>query len=414
MINVQAVLTHLQELRKLTSDEPGARRHAWSPTWLLARKWFEGQLQQLPQVEHHLDAAGNHWATLPGESERAVILGCHLDATPTGSWLDGCLEVAVALETLKSLAARFNGRPPCTLRIVDWADGEGARFGQKLLGSSSFSGHGNITADRAKTDADGVTLEDALRSCGVDIDRMAEAATEQKNAAAYLELHIGEGPELEHAHSPLGVVTGTRGLERWTITFAKNDGKGDPSEACARLVLEFREIAEKNPGSDDTMSGMTAASHSPSPTHGSFETTIELQHLDPAVLATMLGEVREKSEQVAAEDRCRVTWFPVSSIAPVAFNPRLIALCDEAIRELTGTSTSLPSGLLHDAAEVARTGIPTGMMYVQAVEDQSADGNRVHLLQAAEAFGRWAEATAHLVAGDPVDLWAQEHRVPHS
>ena len=127
MVDPKAVLTHLDELRALTADDEGAQRVAWSPVWLKARAWFEQKLAALP-VEHHYDAAGNHWVTLQGESEKSLVLGSHLDSVPNGGWLDGCLGVIAGLEVLTSFSKQYNGKPPCTIKLVDWADEEGARF----------------------------------------------------------------------------------------------------------------------------------------------------------------------------------------------------------------------------------------------------------------------------------------------
>ena len=218
MIDASAVLHHLEELRALSADESGAQRVAWTPMWLQARAWFRDKLRDLP-IEQHFDAAGNHWVTLPGASERSVVLGSHLDSVPNGGWLDGCLGVLASLEVLKALAKHYNGRPPCTIRLVDWADEEGARFGRSLFGSSAFAGTHTVAADRVRVDHAGTSLEAALRECGIDIDRIGEATAEQRNIAAYLELHIEQGPVLERAGKPLGVVTGTKGVERWAITF---------------------------------------------------------------------------------------------------------------------------------------------------------------------------------------------------
>src|SRR5580693_4966049 len=146
-LNPKRTVAELNELRELTSDENGAQRVAWTDVWLKARQWFQSKLAGLP-VEHHLDAAGNSWVTLPGASERALLLGGHLDSVPNGGWLDGSLDVLAALEVLRRFASEFNGRPPVTIRIVDWADEEGARFGRSLLGSSAFAGTETIAADR--------------------------------------------------------------------------------------------------------------------------------------------------------------------------------------------------------------------------------------------------------------------------
>ena len=154
----QQVLDDLKELALLTADAEGAQRVAFTPVWLRAREWFAGKLRDLPEawrVEHHLDAAGNAWTTLPGVSERALVLGSHLDSVPNGGWLDGCLGVVTGLEVLRAMGREYDGRPPFTVRVVDWADEEGARFGRSLFGSSAFAGTHTIAADRVRADRGG-------------------------------------------------------------------------------------------------------------------------------------------------------------------------------------------------------------------------------------------------------------------
>src|SRR5579864_5258147 len=183
-LNPKRTVAELKELRALTGDENGAQRVAWTDTWVKAREWFASKTEELP-VDRHYDAAGNNWVTLPGASEKSLLIGGHLDSVPNGGWLDGSLNVLAGLEVLRRIATEFKGKPPITVRLVDWADEEGARFGRSLLGSSAFAGTHSISADRARTDKDGTRLEDALRRCGVEIDRFAGATREQKNAAAY-------------------------------------------------------------------------------------------------------------------------------------------------------------------------------------------------------------------------------------
>src|SRR5271156_262744 len=194
-LHPKRTIAELKELRELTSDENGAQRVAWTDTWLKAREWFQSKIKNLP-VEHHDDAAGNSWTTLGGASEKTLIIGGHLDSVPNGGWLDGCLDFLAGLEVLRRFAEEYDGRPPVTVRLVDWADEEGARFGRSLFGSSAFAGTQTIDADRGRTDAGGKRLEYALAECGVSVDRIGEAGVERKNAAAYLELHIEQGPVL--------------------------------------------------------------------------------------------------------------------------------------------------------------------------------------------------------------------------
>ncbi len=200
--------------------------------------------------------------TLKGESERTLIMGGHLDSVPNGGWLDGALGVITSLEVLRAISKEYNGKPPVTVRVVDWADEEGARFGRSLLGSSAFAGTQTIAADRVRTDRDGVTLEAALAQCGVNVDAIGDAAKERRNAAAYLELHIEQGPVLERLGLPLAVVLGTKGVERHAITFYGQEAhsgstpmrdRKDALAAAAKLALEIRNIAMKHEDAVCTM-----------------------------------------------------------------------------------------------------------------------------------------------------------------
>ena len=405
MVDSKQVLKNLDELRALTANENGAQRVAWTPTWLKAREWLTEKLDGLP-VEDHYDAAGNRWVTLRGENEKALVLGSHLDSVPNGGWLDGCLGVIAALEVLTGFAKQYNGKPPCTVKVVDWADEEGARFGRSLFGSSAFAGTHSIAADRVRIDREGVTLEAALKSCDVDVERVGEAAVEQKNLAAYLELHIEQGPILESKKKTLGVVQGTKGVERWAITFhgqeahsgsTPMEARRDALAACAKLALEIRPIAKKHPQSVATMGSVKTFPGIVTAVVGRCDATLDMRDLDADVLAGMLREAREASERFAKEEGCTVEWSKIWSIEPIPFHPELIAFCDEAIVETAGMSERLPSGPLHDAAEVARVGIPTVMMFVQSLNglshNKAEDTRREHLEQAVEAFGRLAEKT---------------------
>jgi beta-ureidopropionase / N-carbamoyl-L-amino-acid hydrolase len=405
MVNPKTALQNLDELRALTADEQGAQRVAWSPVWLKARAWFAEKLRHLP-VEHHYDAVGNHWVTLTGKSEKSLVLGSHLDSVPNGGWLDGCLGVLAGLEVLTSLAEGYNGKPPCTVRLVDWADEEGARFGRSLFGSSAFAGSHTIEADRTRTDREGATLEATLRNCGIDVNRIGEAGREKKNIAAYLELHIEQGPILEKLGKPLGVVLGTKGVERWAITFHGQEAhsgstpmevRRDALAAAAKLALEIRPIARRHPKSVATMGSVKTFPGIVTAVVGRCEATLDMRDLDANVLAGMLREAKEASERFAKEERCSVEWSKIWSIEPIPFHPELIKLCEEAVIETAGVSEQLPSGPLHDAAEVARAGIPTVMMFVQSLNglshNRAEDTNREHIEQAVVALNRLAEKT---------------------
>ncbi len=410
-LDPKRTIADLKELRALTSDDNGAQRVAWTDTWLKARDWFQSKIKSLP-VEHHYDAAGNSWTTLAGASEKTLVLGGHLDSVPNGGWLDGSLGVTASLEVLRRFAEEFNGQPPVTVRVVDWADEEGARFGRSLLGSSAFAGTSSIEADRVRADKDGIRLEDAVARCGFPMDRFPDATREQTNAAAYLELHIEQGPVLESLGLPLGVVLGTKGVERHAVTFFGQEAhsgstpmnaRRDALAAAAKLALEIRTIAGKHQdavctvGSVKTFPGIVTA------VVGRCEATLDQRDLDAGILAAMYREAQEASQRFASEEKCTVEWSRIWSIQPIAFHPALLGFCEEAVREVAGTANRLPSGPLHDAAEVSRAGIPTVMMFVQSLRGIShnkiEDSREEHLEMAVQALDRLAAKTARWILG---------------
>ena len=369
----------LKELRELTGDENGAQRVAWTDTWESAREWLRGKVSGTGAVEE-IDEAGNQWFTLAGDSEQALLLGGHIDSVPNGGWLDGCLNVMAAVEVLRRITEE--GRPPLTVRVVNWADEEGARFGRSLFGSSAACGSMNDQDElRQKRDANGIALPDALAEHGVDLDNAVASRKQMENAAAYLELHIEQGPVLESMDFPLGVVLGTFGVERHLVTWKGQaahagstpmDKRRDALAGAAKLALEIRPIAaEVGDGAVCTSGGVVCKPGIVTSVVETAEQLLDQRHLDAAKLARLLELAQEASERFAREENIDVSWERIWNIRPILFDDALIELADEAIREVSGTSHRLPSGPLHDAAEVARAGVPTVMVFVQSLRGLS-------------------------------------------
>jgi len=372
-------VAELQALQALTGDEDGAQRVAWTETWEQAREFLRGKVAETGAVEE-IDEAGNQWFTLPGASERELLIGGHMDSVPNGGWLDGCLNVMAGVEVLRRIAA--DGTPPLTVRLVSWADEEGARFGRSLFGSSAAAGSMRDQDElRARRDNDGIALPDALREHGVELDRALDARSQLANAAAYLELHIEQGPVLESMDLPLGVVLGTFGVERHQIRWRGQaahagstpmDKRRDALAGAAKLALELRPIAAEVGGGAVCTSGNVVCK--PGIVTSVVETAEQLldqRHLDAASLARLLSLAKEASERFAREEDVEVEWERIWNIEPILFDDSLVELADESIREVCGTSHRLPSGPLHDAAEVARAGIPTVMVFVQSLRGLS-------------------------------------------
>jgi N-carbamoyl-L-amino-acid hydrolase len=373
-LNPKRTVAELKELSALTGDEDGAQRVAFTETWAKARQWINAKMSKLP-VEAHVDAAGNSWFTLKGESEKALLIGGHIDSVPNAGWLDGCLNVMAGVEVMRRICAQYDGKPPVTVRVVDWADEEGARFGKSLFGSAAFSGNLDLDEARVLKDKDGISLPDAVAEYGIDFEKVKDAGVEVKNAAAYLELHIEQGPVLLDMGLPLGAVLGTFGVERHAITFRGQaahsgstpmDRRKDAFLAAARMAPEIYAITGRNGGVCTIGSCVTKPGIVTSVV-AECRITLDQRHLDATSLASMLAEAKAASERYASEGNVTVEWKRLWQIEPVLFDNELINFCDAAIMETCGVSHRLPSGPLHDAAEVARAGIPTVMMFVQSL-----------------------------------------------
>jgi hydantoinase/carbamoylase family amidase len=398
-------VSDLEELRALTGDENGAQRVAWTDTWEQARDFLRSKVEGTG-AEEEIDEAGNQWFTLRGDSDRALLIGGHMDSVPNGGWLDGCLNVLAGVEVLRRIAEE--ARPPVTVRLVSWADEEGARFGRSLFGSSAAAGSMKDQQElRSLKDREGIALPDALEEHGVELDGALGARSQLENAAAYLELHIEQGPVLESMDLPLGVVLGTFGVERSRFTWRGQaahagstpmDKRRDALAGAAKLALYIREIAaEVGGGAVCTSGGVVTNPGIVTSVVETAEQLLDQRHLNADSLARMLAMAREAADRFAAEENIEVEWERIWNIEPILFDETLIRLADEAVREVSGNSHKLPSGPLHDAAEVSRAGIPTVMLFVQSLRGLShtklEDTKTEHLELSVQALDTLASKT---------------------
>lgn len=373
--NAKRVIADLKELAKLTSDENGAQRVAWGPVFRKTREWFQAKVENELGLSVELDAAGNQWVTLPGQSKNAVLVAGHLDSVTNGGWLDGCLGTLTALEVLRRYKAE--GKPPVTIKLVDWADEEGSRFGRSLLGSSAAGGSLKPNEVRHLKDRDGVLLPDALKENGIDLDNMLKAHKQLKKipAKAYLELHIEQGPVLESMNKSTGVVLGTFGVERHMLRFvgqAAHSGstpipmRKDAFLAAAQFALQVREIGKKysKPGANVvcTCGIVKVEPCIVTAVPGVCEISIDQRALNAKILAKMLKEAKAAATKAAKDNNVTFTWSKIWTIEPRLFDKKLIAFGKEAAMEITGSAPILPSGPLHDAAEMVPH-MPTVMMF---------------------------------------------------
>ena len=395
-VDVARVIADLRELDRRTGGPDGAGRVCWTETWREARAFLAELLGEI-RLEPERDAAGNMWVAVEGDAERALALGSHLDSVPDGGWLDGALGVMAAVGVLRAWAGA-DERPPRSLALIDWADEEGARFGRSLFGSSALSGTLNPAEVRELRDAAGVSISEALAENGVELDSVLDATAGQSRIAAYLELHIEQGPVLEAEGLRAAAVSGCAGVERHRFRFRGQashagttpmDRRRDAGLAAAATALRVEEIGREH-GGVATTGGLVLHPGIPTAVAGEAELLVDLRHPEADELAAMLAEARSAAQDAGAERGCEFDSEHVWSIQPIPFDAELVAMARNACREAAGSDRVLASGALHDAAEVARVA-PAAMIFCPSIAGIShakeEDTAEADLAAAIEAFG---------------------------
>ncbi len=373
----RTVISELRELAQLTSNEDGAQRVAWTPIWDRSVEWFKGKMKA-EGAEIFIDAAHNVWAKIQGESDDAIVIGSHLDCVPNGGWLDGALGVVAGMGILRRYGK--NGvKPKHTLYVVNWADEEGARFGYSCVGSAAVSGAIDVKTIESLRDNNDICFADALKMYCLEINDLINARKEflDKPMKSYLELHIEQAPLLEQQGKAVACVYGITGCQRQYITF-----KGQPSHsgspiamrhdaflAAAQASLGFRELGLKY-DAYCTVGKVEVWPNVVTIFPGTCRISLDQRSIDEDVLAKIVQEAKVIAEKVAAEHGVEVTFESVWSNPPTIFPEKLVTLCQEAVAEETGDQTSMFSGPLHDAAEIAKI-VPSVMMFAMSTKGVS-------------------------------------------
>ena len=340
----------------LSADEQQARD--------LVAGWLSAKGAQVRR-----DPAANLFARFGGEGE-AILVGSHLDSVPEGGRFDGALGVLCAVEAVESLIdAKAKLRRP--VEVVAWADEEGARFGVGLFGSTAAFGRlARGVGDRK--DRNGISIADALRALGEQGDPAA-ARRDPKELAAYLELHIEQGPRLETAGLPLGIVSDIVGIYHARVTIrgrADHAGatvmsaRADALAAAAEVVLAVEQIAGERPDSVGTVGEIAVRPGAKNVVPGECVFSLDLRAardhdgLVQEVLATLMSIASVRSVEATVDDLARVPVTPL--------DPKIRDVLKRATKSVGVDAPLLVSGAGHDAQNPALSGLPTGMIFVRS------------------------------------------------
>jgi N-carbamoyl-L-amino-acid hydrolase len=329
-------------------------------------------------VETHTDPAGNLWVTLPGQRPDRIVLGSHLDSVPNGGWLDGCLGVLAGAEVLRALH-RDGVELPVSVSVVDWADEEGARFGRSLFGSGAVSGTLDVAAAAELVDNGGRRLGEVVAEHGVELETILTSGDVLSSIVASAELHIEQGPLLEAAGLRLAALHGILGVERRMVRIkgqACHAGatpipmRRDPTVAAARMAIAIRQLGLDHDAF--TTVGVWRVHPSVSTAvNGRTEFSVDMRHLSRGVLDSLVSGLDRLVTEIADEERVEAEIDVLWSIDPIEFHPDLVEFASEVVEQRSGVRHVMPSGPMHDSAEMSRAGVPTVMLFTPSINGLS-------------------------------------------
>lgn len=352
------------------------------------------------------DEIGNLVGRYEGTGDKALILGSHLDTVRDAGKYDGILGVMAALACVQQLHNR-NERLPFAIEVVAFADEEGLRFGTTFLGSSVFAGA--FDRERLKLeDADGVTMEDAVRAFGGDPYALEVAGRDAEDLIGYFEVHIEQGPVLEELDLPVGVVTAIAGQSRVNASFTGKAGhagtvpmqsRKDALCAAAELVLEVERAAKAEPGSVGTVGQISALPGAGNVVPGEARLSLDIRHQDDGVRVRLRDHLETRTREIAEARGLEHDWQLRQETPAVPADEGLSAALARAVESVGLDVHRLPSGAGHDAAQMADL-TPVAMLFVRCKEGISHNPEesvtKEDVAIALEVMGRFLK----LISGD--------------
>ena len=317
-----------------------------------------------------VDAVGNIFARRPGLNPDLppVMTGSHIDTQPTGGKFDGCFGVLAGVEVLRTLND-LNIQTQAPIEVVVWTNEEGSRFAPCMMGSGVFAEKFTLEETLAKTDAQGITVGEALNAIGYAGSRKVSGHP----VGAYFEAHIEQGPILEDERKTIGVVLGALGQKWFDLNLRGVEAHAGPTPMHLRkdaLVGAAAVVAAVNkaalghqPHACGTVGCLQAYPGSRNVIPGEVRMTLDFRHLQPERLDSMINEVRNVIEATCAKHGLSFELTPTADFPPLYFNPDCVNAVRNAASELGLSHMDIVSGAGHDAIFLAELG-PAGMIFV--------------------------------------------------
>ncbi|WP_437609474.1 allantoate amidohydrolase [Erwinia sp. V71] len=367
------VMARCDALAEISETAGQLTRVYLSPEHLRANAHV-GEWMQAAGMQVWQDSVGNICGRYEGvqPGAPALLLGSHLDTVRDAGRYDGMLGVLTAIETVQWLH-QHQLRLPLAIEIVGFGDEEGTRFGITLLGSRGITGTWP-SGWLEQQDAEGISVAEALRTAGLDAGNIAQAARQVSDIVAYLELHIEQGPCLEQAQLPLGVVTAINGARRLNCRFIGEAGhagtvpmqqRKDALAAAAEWMLYAeKRTTECNPHLVATFGTLQCSPGAVNVIPGEVHLTLDVRGPEDQPLAALLAELLETAQAIAQRRGLRFSAEEYYRIDATRCDSGLQAALTRAVMQAQGAALSLPSGAGHDAIAIAERW-PVGMLFVR-------------------------------------------------
>jgi N-carbamoyl-L-amino-acid hydrolase len=404
-VDIERLRGRLTALSRIGADPSGRGLHrlSFSPADMEARRWLCRQMEAVG-LEARIDAVGNvigRWAVGSGP---AVLLGSHLDSVPHGGAFDGALGVVAALECVQTLI-ESGVEPAAPIEVVGTSEEEG-RFGG-MLGAQALVGAVPEDWYRAAEDDQGVKLTEAMRAAGLDPEAWRAARRDRADIKAFLELHIEQGPVLERAGKPVGIVEGISGVFNWVVsmTGTANHAGTTPMElrcdafrGLADFAAEIPAILARHgtPASRLTVGKVELHPNFPHTVPGHAEFSIVGRDMDEAVMTALAGACRAALAAAAERNGLDLKTVETSWLAPIRCHPEVVEAFARQAAALGLEAPVMPSGAGHDTQMLAQL-TRAGMIFV------ASTGGISH---APEEHSRWSdiEIGANLLLRTLLDL----------
>lgn len=319
----------------------------------------------------HVDAAGNLrglWQPAKGSKQR-LILGSHVDTVPDSGAYDGVLGVTLALEWVE-LAQELNF--PLAIEIIAFSEEEGVRFGVPFIGSRAIAGRFD-PALLALQDAEGVTVDAAIRAFDLDTERMSEAVADG-SAFAFVEVHIEQGPVLEAEDLSVAAVTAIVGQTRLSLTFAGHANhagttpihlRRDALAAAAEWITAVEALAKNTEGLVATVGKIEATPNAGNVVPGTATLSLDVRHASDSARMAAVDALLEQANAIATRRSLALSCKRQMDQPAVSMDEQLTAFLAEAIEASGFAVKRMPSGAGHDAMVMAAR-MPTAMLFLRS------------------------------------------------